>query len=162
MGRLPHRDRVRKYQLQELWDDHKEINRRLALGQKNVDIAQEMHITPALVSYTKHSTIATIEREKMQAEMDGITVDVGKRIRELGAVAVEVLAETMSDPNSTRGLRTKVAMDILDRAGYGAVQRTKNENHNYTLTSDALDELKRRGREAGIIRDIPSSEVSVV
>ena len=47
MAKLPTGNR--KYQIKELWDRHHEINRRILLGQKNKEIAEDLNITEATV-----------------------------------------------------------------------------------------------------------------
>jgi len=153
MGRLP--TNRRRYQLKELWDRHQEINRRLAVGQPSVQIAEEMGITPVCVSYTKNSHLAQERRAVLQRELDVKAIDVGKRIRALAGEAVETLSAVMADPDGQKHLRVRVACDLLDRAGYGAINRTQNQNIVAHLTHDDLEQLKQLGRNAGLIVDTP-------
>ena len=74
MGRLP--TGQRKYQIQELWDSHREINRRLVSGQNQKDIARDMGITEAKVSYTKNSAVAQRDIGIMRGARDAISLDI--------------------------------------------------------------------------------------
>lgn len=148
----------RKYQLQTMWDRHREINRRLAVGQTPTQVAKEMGVTPAMVTYTKNSHLAMQERTVLQRELDMKAVDVGKRIRDEAALCVERLSQIRDDPTCPAATRAKVCMDLLDRAGFGAIHRTQNENITAHLTGEEIEELKQRGREAGIIVEMTGTD----
>jgi len=62
-----------------------------------------------------------------------------------------VLEDLLEDDNTAKHLKVKVAVDLLDRAGFAPVQ--KHAIMSGAITSDDLAELKARGREAGVVVD---------
>lgn len=158
MGRNPTGQSQRKYQIEQLWDIHKEICRRIALGQKNVDIAKELGVTEVMVSYTRNSTLGIQQRELLHAREDERVVSLGVRIKEMAPKALDVLEQILDNAGEIPigpKLQAKVAESILDRAGYGAIQRSRNENVITHLTREDIDELKQRAAAAGYF---PSEE----
>ena len=57
----------RKYTLKEVQDSHREIARLLVMGLNNKDIAEELGVTPEMVSYTINSPVVMREIENMRA-----------------------------------------------------------------------------------------------
>lgn len=142
---------------------HREILRRLCAGQKNVDIAREMNIGVQAVANVSSSPLAQQELERLNRLADIETIDVKKKIHELTPKALLLLEEVLGGEVTVGGVtsavkpsdRIKAAFDVLDRAGYGAVkQHVVSTNH---LTQDEVDELKSRGRESGLILEVPKS-----
>lgn len=143
---------------------HREILRRLCAGQKNVDIAREMNIGVQAVANVSSSPLAQQELERLNRLADLSAIDVKKKIHELTPKALLLLEEVLGGEVVVGGVkspvkpsdRIKAAFDVLDRAGYGAVkQHVVSTNH---LTQDEVDELKSRGRESGLIIEVPRSE----
>ena len=148
MGRTP--SGHAKYQIETLWDRHKEINRRLALGQENKQIALELGITPTNVSNVRNSHLAREHRSGLQDMADEEASNLKVRIAKDGPVLYEMYQEMLKKENLSDNLRFKMIQDMLDRGGYGAVQ--KSQNISAKLTKEDLDELTQRGVEAGIIQ----------
>lgn len=140
----------RKYQIQDMWAIHKEINRLHLLGMKSVDIAAHLDISEAMVSYTINSPIAKREMAEMEAARDLDAVDVAKKIRDLAPRAVEVFEDVMS--SELDSMRLKAAAGILDRAGFGPVQ--KFQGAVAVLTADDIREIKERARDIGLMASI--------
>jgi hypothetical protein len=118
MGRLPGENRV--YTLQEIQDSHREIARLLVMGVKGVDIAETLGVTPAMVSYTKNSPVVKREMDNMHAVANLDAVDVAKRIQEVAPRALQVMEDLLEEANDA--IKVKIAADLLDRAGHGAVK----------------------------------------
>ena len=156
----------RKYTLQTMWDIHHEIKRRLLLGQKQVDIAEQLGVTEPMVSYTKNSPIVQRELSYMQAARDTNCVDIAKQIKEYEPQAVKLLGDVMNNPNHPVHLRVKVAMDILDRGGHAAPTRVTGEILHGHFTAADIDDIKERARlarEKAAGRDVmPAELVEVV
>jgi hypothetical protein len=144
-----------------VWERHREIIRRLALGQKNTEIAKALGITTVSVSQVKNSPIVQEKLNTMLDKMDGVAVDVGKRIREMAPKALEVLENVLEDDEDTipLSIKVKTAHDILDRAGHAAV-KTVNANvlHGHFEAED-LAEIKELARNSGVVVDVSADEV---
>lgn len=155
MGRNPYKER--KYQIERMWEVHQEICRRVLLGQKNTEIAEDLNVTPQMVSYTRNSALVKDKLEAMTAAADANTVDIAQRIREIAPRALEVMTDLMDDTNTAAAVRIRTAMDLLDRAGHGAVKKIQTDSTTH-ITVEQLENLKRRGRELGLIVDITAQQ----
>lgn len=142
MGKNPTDDR--KYQIQRVWSQHKEIARRLVLGEKHVAIAKDMNVTPAMVSYTANSHLVKQEMAKLMAARDGITVDIATHIQELQPLALQSVVEAMVSVEATQADKGRLGLALLDRGGNSPIKRTINMNG--TLTKDDIEKIKKRGR----------------
>ena len=147
MGRTP--TGTRKYQITSLWDDHKEMARRLVMGEKAVDIAEDMGYSPVTVSIARNSKVFQDHMAVLEAQRDCEAIDVAKRIQELAPIALEKLVKVMDDEDTTRPLQAKIAMSLLDRAGHGAITKVTGMVGHATLTADDLLAIKDRARRAG-------------
>ena len=147
MGRNP-AEAPRQYQIQQLWETHHEILRRLVIGQKSVEIARDLEITTAVVSYVKNSEVGKKQLSLMRSACDMSAVDVSVKIKELAGRAIAVM-EAGLDEEQPLALRMKAATDVLDRAGFGAPKIIRSENVHAHLTRDDIEEIKQRAREEG-------------
>ncbi len=148
MGRNPSED-GRKYQIQEMWALHKEISRLLLIGMKSVDIAAQLGITEATVSYTKNSELVKRRIAEMEAARDVDAIDISKQIKDLAPKAVEVLTKLMDD--GLEPIQLRAAFGILDRAGYGPVQ--KFQGSMAVLSLKDIDEIKSRASNLNLLCD---------
>lgn len=147
MGRLPTNNR--SYQIQAIQDNHREILRRLAVGQSAKQIARDLNCTTAVVSYVKNSNLGRPELDNLQLTRDDSVRDLSAQIKEAAPEAFQVLLSLMRDESDTpRTLRAKIAMDNLDRAGHGAIAKTANVGA--LLTLEQIESLKARAKKAGI------------
>lgn len=146
MGRLPSNNR--KYQIQSLQERHREILRMLSLGQSAKDISQSLGITTAVVHYVKNSHLGKRELSLMQGARNGSAIDISNQIQELAPEALETLEMLMRDEEeSPDTLRAKIAMDVLDRAGHGAVRKQVSLHQN--LSKEDIDNIKQRAKDIG-------------
>jgi hypothetical protein len=152
MGRTPGAE-PRKYQIEQLWEVHHEILRRLVIGQKSVEIARDLDVTAAVVSYVKNSEVGKRQLSLLRSSSDLETVNVAGKIKELAARAVQVMEASLAEEQPMQ-TRMKGAVDILDRAGYGAPKILRTENVHAHLTMDDIEEIKARARLEGVIVDV--------
>lgn len=139
----------RVWQVSQLWDNHKEVARRLALGQQNVKIAAALGMTPTAVSIIKNSPVTKEYVDNLQGARNSDTVDVMNNIREMAPKALKLLDAIISGAESeaTPALRANVAKDILDRAGYGAVKNLNVRSIHAVVSPADLEAIKRRALE---------------
>ena len=147
MAKLPSGNR--KYQIKELWDRHHEINRRILLGQKIKEIAEDLNISEATVSYTKNSKLAQDELNVLKAARDASSVDVAMQIKEIAPRALEVLEEVIEGDDSSLSLKAKVATDLLDRAGHSAPKKMIGAMMHEHFTKDDIIKIKERAKTIG-------------
>lgn len=143
MGRLPVNDQA-SYELERLWGVHKEILRRHYLGQKSINIARALGVTPTMVSYTINCELGQRFLARMEQEGHANIVDISERLSEMSPQALGVIEETINDPDESKKLRTELAKDVLDRAGYSPVKKFQGHNVTALITSDDLAEMKER------------------
>jgi len=148
----------KSWQVTELWEVHREISRRIVLGQKNTIIAEALNCTPEMVSTVRNSPTVKTHTEIMSAAADADTVDVAKRILEMAPAALDVLEDILADQyKASQALKFKVAESILDRSGHSKIQKTQNLHAH--LTGEQLQAIKARAiekaREAGITVNLP-------
>ena len=157
MGRHRLPETHKPYQIEQLWDIHHEILRLALIGNKPVEIAAHLGVSPAMVSYTLRSPIAARQLECMHADRDGSAIKVAEEIKKLAPRAVEVLEELLDDP--LPNMKLAAAKDILDRAGYAAVRLVKAEVQHSHFTSEEISEIKQRARDIGLLIDAEYTEV---
>lgn len=147
----------RQYQIQQLWEVHHEVLRRLVLGQKSIEIARDLAITPAVVSYVKNSEVGRRQLSLMRAAADVSVVNITGRIKEIASEAVRVMEAALSEDHPM-GIRLKAATDVLDRAGYAAPKVLRTENYHAHFGAEDIEEIKKRARESGVIVDAVAEE----
>lgn len=140
LGRLP--SNTRKYQIKSLQERHKEVLRRLSLGQAPKTIAGDLGVTTSVVHYVKNSTLGKCELSLLQEGRNGSAMDITNQIKEMSPEALETLEDIMNNEDSADAVRAKVAMDLLDRAGHGAVK--KQLSMSGTLSQDDVENIKKR------------------
>ena len=141
MGRHPSGER--KYEIEHIWDVHREILRRLVLGQSRKQIAEDLGITPQTVTNVANSQVAQRELERLRNERDEQVKDVKKIIERASVKAALVLEEVIEDPGARGSDRVRAAIDILDRAGHGAVKKVAQMH----LTPEDIERIRERGIE---------------
>jgi hypothetical protein len=139
------------FEVTKMHDLHKEIARRLLIGQKAVDIAIDLGITPATVSYTRNSPIVKRQLELMHGARDADAVNFSEDIKRAAGKALILLEDTIDGEVEGQpvpiSLRLRAAVDALDRH-IPKVAIQKSFNSHLVLTAEDIEELKRRAREA--------------
>jgi len=156
MGRHVLEGTHRKYQITQLWDVHHEIVRLALLGMKHVEIASTLGINPVTVSYTLRSPIVHRQLEQMRSVRDFGAIDIAKEIAALAPAAVKVLEELLD--NELPNIKLKAAENILDRAGYAAVQRIKQDIIVSHFTAAEIIDIKARAKDIGLMVDAEYEE----
>ncbi len=156
--RIPEGKPRKSWEVGHLWDIHKEIARRIVLGQKNSVIAEALNCSAQLISMVRNSPAVKSHTDIMSAAADADTVDVAKRILEMAPAALDVLEDILADQHkASQALKFKVAESILDRSGHSKIQKTQNLHAH--LTGEQLQAIKARAiekaREAGITVNLP-------
>jgi len=141
------------FEVSKLWDTHHEIIRRLLLGQKSSEIAADLDVSRAMVSYVKNSKIVKEKLELMRGARDAETVDLAKEIRERAPVALKLLSKVIEgEIDAPITTRAREANNWLDRAGYGAVKTVQAQHVHAHFSTDEIEAIKRRAVENGFAR----------
>jgi len=111
------------YELKHIKPLHRELARRIALGQRPVDVAHELGMSPEHASIICRSPVFQRELARLEEMRDKGVTSVEAAYQEIAPVALEQLERTMYKTKS-ESLKTKIAFGILDRAGFGPVSKT--------------------------------------
>ena len=147
-------DKKRTYEVSEMWDVHHEIVRRLLIGQKVGNIAKDLKVSEAMVSYTRNSPVVREKLEIMKGARDAETIDLAKRIRENAPQSLRLLEDIISgevDGTSVPlNMRRQEANMMMNRAGFAPVQTIKGAILHGHYTSEEIDDIKKRAVEDGL------------
>lgn len=152
MGKLPKFDSngeqiisatVEKYGLQYVRPYHREIARRMVIGQTFSKISKELNISHTRLSQIANSPMFKKELLRLEELRDKGVTDVTQTLRELSPIAVETIERTMYNAKSEK-LRFDAATEILDRAGYGAINKSVVNVRNEMSTGQMSDDELRR------------------
>jgi DNA-binding CsgD family transcriptional regulator len=150
------------FEVQEMHELHHEIVRRLLLGQKSSQIAEDLSCSAATVSYVKNSRIVKEKLNLMQGARDAEVIDLSKRIREKAPVALDLLVDIIEGKGEAEGasihLRAKEANNLLSRAGYPLTSRSEQLVAHFT--PQEIEDLKKQAYERKGIK--PPAELEVI
>lgn len=147
----------KSFKVSEMWDIHREISRRVALGEKNKDIAEALGVSEVMVSYTKHSPVVEKNTDILRGAMDADTIDLGIRIQQIAPKALDLIEEalnsgTVHNEKIAGGTIIKVAERHMDRAGFAPVKKVAVATGK--LTPDQIEKIKQRAISSGIVNDV--------
>ena len=130
--------------LLHLWERHNEISRRLVAGERPVDIANAMNISQSRISVIMASPLFQARMAELSGKSDVVATDLSSRITKSALDGMTILEGVLNGTakDIAPALKVKVAHDMLDRAGHGAIQKTASVTA--VLTVADLEELKRR------------------
>ena len=137
----------------EMWEKHREIARRLALGQKNVEIADALNVTPTMVSNVKNSPVVKEQVSILCGARDADTIDIAREIREIAPDALRLLKQIVRGEGpgtaASIALRARESNNMLARIGHGVPHRIQAESINVHLTNKDIEEIKSRAKING-------------
>jgi hypothetical protein len=148
--RRTHPDQPRKtWQVSRIWDKHAEIIRRKAVGQSNTQIAESMSMSQMQVSNVVNSPIVQERLAIMNGARDAYTIDLARDIREFAPKCLDLLKEIIGGESTTGqlaspALKARVAIDVLDRAGYSPVKSVNIQGVHAHLTREDIEQMKQR------------------
>lgn len=121
MGRTPQQaitgelsPSVQRYQLSYIRPYHREIARRLVLGQKAAEIARDMDMNAGRLSIIINSPAMQREVERLEKMRDDGVQDVTVQLAELQPTMIEV-CERIAMYGTKETTRLSAAQDLLDR-----------------------------------------------
>ena len=143
-------EKGRKRQLLALTDRHREICRRLLMGQTHGAIADDLCVSRELVSIVKGSAVAQTYMDTLQADRDALVVDIDKELQDLAPLAVQTMEEALHGKiggNAYDHARLRTAEQILDRVGYAKVAKVQGQINHTNIARETLAMMKARGME---------------
>ena len=135
----------RSYKISRLQDNHREIARRLALGETNKSISESLGVSVGMVVYVKGSKVGKDQVGIYRGAMDAETIDLGIKINQFAPIALQLLEDIVAGrgaagKGASIALRAKVADKAVVRAGYSPVK--KISSISTTLTRDDIEAIK--------------------
>ena len=152
VGALPTNNR--KYQLSLVQERHREIARLIVSGFTNKGIAEQLNITPQMVSYTRNSHLVQEIMEDLGEARDEEVKSISIRIREMAPKALDLIEGSLkgsiegSDVPLMQRLRD--AHNILDRDGYKPITKVDSQHTSLTLTGEDIIKIKERAAELAL------------
>ena len=173
MGRHPFKESGEKYEIMKLQDQHKEILRLRLLGYRVKDIEEITGYSRGMITIIVNSAVFKEQLEILQAARDSDSIQVSKRIAAMAPLALERVKEILQDPihrietNEETGqveikvddridpaLKANVAKDLLDRAGFKAIERKAILHMTPEEMKGMKEDAVQAGIEDGIVIDV--------
>lgn len=132
----------------QMLERHREIARLVAMGYKNVQIAEEVGVTPQQVCNVRNSPVVQQHVGMLQGKEDKETMDIHARIRDFAPKCLSVLEEIVEDDELPALQKRKTAMDYLGLAGIVAPKNVNMKSLNVHAGPEVLDRVKERALAA--------------
>jgi hypothetical protein len=132
----------------QLRAQHREILRRIFLGEPMNDVASAVGIPYATVKYIVRSPLFQAAMAEMQREADSKVLDTAQRMRmerELTNAAesgIPIAFKAMNESQSP-ATRAKIAFGFLDRAGMSPSRKVEEKREGFREMLERLDEMER-------------------
>ena len=130
-----------------MWERHKEIARLVVTGLRPIDISGKLGIQPCRLSIIMNSPVFKEYLLSLSERRNEVAFDMKKELMEGAENGVKKLNSFLDDEEVPKSLKAKIAMDFLDRTGYGKVTLVKSESTVTHLTEGRLERLKREAKE---------------
>lgn len=142
---------IKDWSPQHFHTRHQLICKLHACGLRNKEIAQALGLTESRVSIILNDPRAAEYIRQMVEEVGDKYLDMHASFRALAPKALKVVTAIMDDDEAPAGVRSRNAFELLDRAGYGAV-----EKHSHTVGFELSD--KQVAQLASARRELPESD----
>lgn len=144
MGRIPKdiSDSVIRYGLGYIRPYHREIARRLVLGQMQSDICRDLGMSTDRMSIIVNSPLFKLEVRKLEEMREKGVYDVTQQIAEIAPLALEKVEKIMHFSGSEK-LQFAAAESILDRAGFAKTQKFELKDTKADVSNMTTDEIRR-------------------
>ena len=162
---------VMKYGINHVRPYHREIARRLSLGQRDGQIKKDMGISDSRFSIIIHSPLFVNELKKLESIRDKGVGNIHETLRDLAPLALEQVERTMYFGKSD-AIKLSAAESILDRAGISRISKSEVKGevyHNHaSYTAEELRNLviervqrmeKERAQEQKFIEDANATPI---
>ena len=159
---LRKKGRKRTWQVENIWDLHHAIKRRVFLGQKNKEIAEALGCCPQTVSNVRNSPVIEEELAIMHGAADADSIDLAQEIRKIAPESLKLIKNVITgkEESASIALRVKAAESNLDRAGFAPPKVVKTDNIHTFLTTDEIASIKEQAlKKAKESNDIVDAEV---
>lgn len=146
-------DGNKNYDVKKVWDSHHEITRRLILGQKGTVIAREMGITSQTVSHVRNNPVMKRLFDILHSAADAETVEIRKRIVDIGPLAVEYLESAMQQ-DLDEGMKSAVGLGAAKTVIENLIPRAVKIDSSETLTVKVINEIKEKAKSRNLLANV--------
>lgn len=154
-GRIKRPELRKHWQVGKIWDLHREITRRILLGQKNTVIAMALGCSSQTVSNVRNSPVIEDQLSIMRGARDAGTISLSKDIQEFAPIALNLLKDIIKGQGqgtcASINLRAKEANNWLDRPGSTIQKVSRVEGVVGHFTADELSAIKDRAKNGPIV-----------
>ena len=151
----------RNYDIEKVWDSHHEIVRRLVLGEKPVQIANNLGITTQTVSNVRNNPIVKRLFGILHSARDASVVEIRNRIVNIAPLAIEYL-ETVLNNELSSGTHSATGLGAAKTIIENVLPKSTIVRVDETLTIETINSLKERARQAGMLQAASSCQARVV
>ena len=156
--RDPYRDDRKKiapsmrntFTVAQMNERHHEIARRLVLGQKVKEIAEDLGISTMTVRNVRNSPIVQEQISILRGARDSETRDIAKQIQELAPKCLQVLEEQLNDDEVSPHLKSKNAFGLLGIAGHAPIRNVNVKSVQAILTGEDIERIRDKSIQAGM------------
>ena len=133
-------------------EEYQEAIRLKALGCKTRDIARELHMSYHHVQQAISCPFGQRMLADLQGARNSSVMDIQERIQGMCGDALDFIEGIMDgETEVTPGLKFKVAESVLDRAGFGRIQKNLSLGLSGSLTAEDIENIKANARESGLV-----------
>ncbi len=150
-------DGNKNYDVAKVWDSHHEITRRLILGQKGTVIAREMGITSQTVSHVRNNPVMKRLFDILHSAADAETVEIRKRIVEIGPLAVEYLENAMQQ-DLDEGMKSAVGLGAAKTVIENILPKAVKIDSSESLTVKVINEIKEKAKSRNLLAVVEEGE----
>lgn len=137
---------VQRYGLGYIRPYHREIARRLVLGQRAVDISVDLKISQARLSIVINSPLMQLEVKRLEDMRNSGVQDVSIQLQEVAPTMLEI-CERIAIFGKNENTSLSAAQDLLDRAGVSKVHKIDahitTETHEQRLARYQRDKMEK-------------------
>jgi len=144
--RVPRRD-VPIQPLTYMWERHKEIARLVVSGLRPIDIAEKLGMGTCRLSLIMNSPVFKEYLSTLSAKRDEGALDIKGELLKGAEKGVQLLNNFLVDDEVPKSTKAKIALDFLDRTGFGRSTTVNTNSVVVHCTESRLERLKREQRE---------------
>jgi predicted transcriptional regulator len=137
-----------RFQVRKLWQRHKEICRLAAVGMKQVDIAEQLGLSPVTVSYTLRSPLVQHQVQLLQAGRDEAAVNLIEQIEEMAPKAIALLDFAMDSEDQPMTTRLQASRELRGWMEFVLPKKRENVTIGALLSLDDIKEIKAEAQRA--------------
>lgn len=143
---------------------HHRIARLLAIGIREIEIAEQFCLSPSTISNLKKSPQFQELLAGYSEQAAAKDFDMGEMLGAVGMECLSLLHERILNPETRAGFSNetlrRLATDMADRKGHAPVRKTE-ERHFHGLDPGTLELVRQRNQENALLEKPPADRPSL-